>query len=94
MGCLNEDGLVSFETGTNFMNWSVDMKIMPTVSTLRNRDSSAGKTNRLRAARSKSQDSSPGRDKGYFLFSKILRPSLESTQPPLQWVQERESKDT
>jgi hypothetical protein len=70
------------------MTWSLDMKTMTTASTLRNRDSSAGKTNRL-----KNQDSFPGNDKGYFLFSKISRPSLRPTQPPIQWVQGRESKD-
>lgn len=92
MGCLYER-MVSSETGTNFTNWSLDMETMTTF-TLRNRDGSAGKENRLRTARSKIQDLILGRDKGYCLFSKISRPSLGPTEHPIQWAQGLEIKDT
>jgi hypothetical protein len=40
---------------------------------------------RLRTGRPRCRSSSPGRVKN-FLFSKLSRPALGSTQPPIQWV--------
>jgi hypothetical protein len=39
----------------------------------------------LPAGRSRGRSSSPGRVKN-FLFPKLSRPALKSTQPPIQWV--------